>query len=68
MAREKELFRDNLVRLDAAFPGRELLPLKEAAKYAGIPYKVAWADKTFPKKFVGRCLYVPKAQLASYLS
>lgn len=68
MPREKELFRDNLVRLDAAFPGRELLPLKEAAEYVGVSYKTAWADKNFPKKFVGRSLYVPKAQLASYLS
>lgn len=68
MAREKELFRDNLGRLDEAFPGRELISLREAAAYVGITYKVAWADKRFPKKPVGQRLYVPKAQLASYLS
>lgn len=68
MPREKELFRDNLVRLDEAFPGRELISLSEAAVYAGITYKVAWADKRFPKKSVGQRLYVPKVQLASWLS
>lgn len=68
MAREKELFRDNLMRLDEAFPGRELIPLKEAAAYIGLPYGVVWADKNFPRRFVGQRLFVPKAQLASWLS
>ena len=36
MSREKELFRDNLERLDQAFPGRELLTQTEAARYCGV--------------------------------
>lgn len=68
MAREKELFRDNLLRLDQAFPGRELLRLQEAADYAGISVYTARSDKSFPKKFVGKNLFVAKAQLASWLS
>ena len=31
MAREKELYRENLQRLDALFPGQELLPVRAAA-------------------------------------
>lgn len=36
MAREKESFRDNLERLDAKYPDKELLSLSEAARYLGI--------------------------------
>lgn len=36
MSMEKELFRDNLERLDKAFPGRELLTQTEAAAYCGV--------------------------------
>lgn len=36
MAREKEGFRDNLERLDKAFPGKELLKLTELVRYAGV--------------------------------
>ena len=36
MSREKELFRDNLERLDKAFPGKELLTQTEAAAYCGV--------------------------------
>ena len=33
MAREKELFRDNLTRLDEKFPGKELIPIKSVTAY-----------------------------------
>ena len=34
--REKPLYRDNLERLDAAFPGRELIRKSEIAGWLGI--------------------------------
>lgn len=36
MSREKDLFRENLERLDRAFPGKELLTQTEAARYCGV--------------------------------
>lgn len=35
MPREKELFRDNLVRLDEAFPGKEILTIADLKQYLG---------------------------------
>lgn len=35
MAREKPLFRDNLDRLDIAFPDKEVLQYRDIAKYLG---------------------------------
>ena len=35
MPREKELFRDNLARLDAAYPGKEVLTKQEVREYFG---------------------------------
>jgi AraC-like DNA-binding protein len=35
MAREKPLFRVNLDRLDAAFPNKEVLSLKDIADFTG---------------------------------
>lgn len=68
MSREKELFRDNLVRLDEAFPGRELIKFAAAAEYCGVPTRTAREDKKFPKQLVGKNLYVSKTKLASYLA
>nr|DAH29617.1 MAG TPA: excisionase [Caudoviricetes sp.] len=36
MPREKEGFRDNLERLDKAFPGKELLNQKDVVVYTGL--------------------------------
>lgn len=68
MAREKELFRDNLVRLDAAFPGVELLPIVKVAAYLGKDKRTLKAQKGFPARKVGGYWVVPKAALASWLS
>lgn len=68
MAREKELFRDNLVRLDAAFPNKDLIPIKEAAQYIGCDYRTLLGSRGFPSRKVGRFWYAPKVQLASWLS
>lgn len=38
MAREKEGFREQLERLDAAFPGREIIRRTELAQFLGISY------------------------------
>ena len=38
MAREKEGFREQLERLDAAFPDREIIRRNELAQFLGISY------------------------------
>lgn len=68
MPREKELYRDNLERLDQVFPGRDMLRLGEAAKYTGIHPDTLRGDRNFPKRRVGRNWMVPKTVLASWLS
>lgn len=68
MAREKELFRDNLVRLDEKFPRQDLIPIKAAASYIGCDYRTLLNTRGFPARKVGRFWYAPKAQLASWLS
>lgn len=68
MAREKELFRDNLARLDEKFPGRELIPLLSVTKYLGLDRRTLMESKGFPARKVGRFIYVPKTSLASWLS
>lgn len=68
MPREKELYRENLVRLDAAFPGRDLIRLTDAAKYVGADVKTLRAAKDFPKRRLGQVWVIPKTALASWLS
>ena len=68
MPREKELYRENLARLDAAFPGRELIPAKEAARYLGMDVRTVIGRKDLPKKKAGRLWMVPKTGLASWLA
>ena len=65
MPREKELFRENLARIDAAFPGKEILFITDLKKYLGVK----------SPKTVRRLLKMPrneksltKCQLASRLS
>ena len=36
MSREKELFRDNLARLDDIFPGQEMLSVGDIKAYTGM--------------------------------
>lgn len=68
MPKEKELFRDNLVRLDQNFPGRDLIPIRDAAKYVGCNYRTLLNTKGFPVRKLGVYWVVPKVQLASWLS
>ena len=60
--REKELFRDNLERLDAAFPNQEMLTQKDVSKYTGI------GEWTVPKHFSFRKHRISKTVLARELS
>lgn len=62
MPREKELFRDNLERLDMAFPGKELLSQKDVSKFCGMD------ERTSAKMFEFKNHYISKAKLASALS
>ncbi|MBQ4145297.1 MAG: hypothetical protein IJD36_01595 [Clostridia bacterium] len=63
MAREKELFRDNLVRLDEAFPGQEWLGQIDVLNYTGIKDR-----RTIYKRFGITKAGVSKVKLASLLS
>ena len=60
--REKELFRDNLERLDMAFPGKELLSKKDVAMYCGMD------NHTVVNRFDFTKNYISKTKLASALS
>ena len=68
MAREKELFRDNLVLLREKFGETDLIPLKQISEYVNIHSETLKSDKGFPLKKVGRMYYVPIVGLASWLS
>lgn len=63
MAREKELYRENLERLDRRFPEHETITFREAADYLGVSTKTI--SRTFAAvKFAGR---VPKTAIAKAL-
>ena len=62
MPREKELFRDNLERLDAAFPNQEMLSQIEVANYCGM------TRHTVTKHFRFKNHYISKTALARELS
>lgn len=62
MPREKEDFRDNLVRLDEHFPVKNLLTPTEVGRYLGINYRTA--QKLFPFQHN----YISKVMLARKLS
>ena len=66
MAREKELFRDNLERLDKQFPGQELLNVAAVSRYCGLSEERT--KQMFEFKKVGGRWYISKAKLASALS
>lgn len=48
MPREKEMFRVHLERLDAAFPGRELIAKSEIAAWLGISKSTLQRRYTLP--------------------
>jgi hypothetical protein len=62
LPREKELFRDNLERLDKAFPGKEMLRIKDVQDYTGLRYEIV------KKLFDFNGCYISKVKLARQLS
>ncbi len=65
MAREKELFRDNLERLDRQFD-KELLSVRQVSKFCGLSEERT--KEMFPFNKVGGRWYISKVKLASALS
>ena len=62
MAREKELFRDYLVRLDEKFPNKEIIQQKECAEFLGLD------ARTVKKKYGVSRDGISKVKLARLLS
>lgn len=54
MPREKELFRDNLERIDNYFPSRELLRKGEVVEYTGMSYKKVVKTFTFKGNYISK--------------
>lgn len=63
MSREKEHFRDMLMRLDERFPDKEVLRLKEVLQFTGIG-----DARTFKRVYKVKGPHISKVQLASLLS
>ena len=68
MPREKEDFHDNLDRVVTAFPGRELIPLKDVADWMGMNQRLLQKLSGFPVKKIQQRYYVPAVGLARWLS
>lgn len=68
MPREKQDFRDNLDRVGAVFPNRELIPLKEVAEWLGMNQRLLQKLADFPVKKIQQRYYVPVVGLARWLS
>ncbi|RGX53796.1 hypothetical protein DWV16_16360 [Anaerotruncus sp. AF02-27] len=66
MPLEKPTFRDNLERLDSAFPGKEILSVTDVSNYTGFTRKTARTLFNF-KKF-GPKVGISKTCLARELS
>lgn len=66
MAREKPLFRDNLDRLDVAFPDKEVLQYRDIAKYLG--KSCVTVKRHFQKDYNKKLGGISKTVLASILS
>ena len=62
MAREREIYRINLERLDAFFPDKELLSKKDVVRFT------KRSEPTVKKLFKFNGNYISKASLASQLS
>lgn len=68
MAREKELYRDNLVLLREKFGDVSMIPLRDASTFLNVCERTLKADKNFPIKRVCKKYCVPIVGLASWLS
>ena len=63
MPREKEAYRDNLERIIAAYPGKEMLTVTDVINFTGINRKTV--KKMFPFNRYG---YISAATLARSMS
>lgn len=72
MPKVKESFLVQLDRLNARFPGREMISIKEACEVTGFCRETLLADKTFPVIRPGKVsnakIAVSLVGLASWLS
>lgn len=68
MPREKELFRENLVRLRELYPDVEVLTMGEVEKLLRMDRRTIIADKNSPVTKVRGRYIVPIIKLASYMS
>lgn len=66
MPREKPSFRDTLDRLDAAFPGRELIQKKELAQFLGLDVRTV--SRNFREAYNPRTKRYPKVKIAILLA
>lgn len=63
MPREKASYRDNLERLDEAFPDKEMLTITDVSAFVGVCYRVAKKWFSFNENN-----YISKATLAREMS
>ena len=63
LPREKECFRDNLVRLDEVFPDKEMLKINDVVSFTGLNYRTV--KKIFP---FGKCNVISKVVMARAMS
>lgn len=68
MAREKEGYRPMLEELRAAFPGKSVLTMQEAAKFLSRDRRTLLKDKAFPAQLIGGKYAIPVTALARYIS
>lgn len=68
MAREKELFRDNLERLREVFPDTDVLTMDETCRYLRIDRRTLLQDRECPAKKIAGKYIVPLVNLARYMS
>ena len=66
--REKEGFRENLERIDAAFPDKEMLNVSEVSRYTGLDRGKVSADWHKYFSLMGKSKLMSKVTLARLLS
>lgn len=69
MAREPDVYREQLARLAESYPGKEVLPIQEVCKMFGCNRRKLLADRSFPAKQIcgkGK-YYIPVVGLARWM-
>lgn len=66
MPREKPIYRDTLDRLDAAFPGKELLQKKELAAFLGVSLQTV--ERRMGEVYNEKMKRYPKTKVARFIS